>query len=202
MIGTETLRALVSAGMSAEQILSISEAMDRDHLSTRPVVDEQAERRRAADRERKKKIRGNSADIPQTPNDIYSNPDILSPEDDKSSSTPRTKRTRIGSGVLLPADWVPILTPAAQKIVDGWPPGWLDGQVAAFRDHATDKGRKSRDWQAAFRTWLGKADEWGRQKNGNRNDSNETGRKIDGFTAACREIIDRFPDEPGRAAHF
>jgi hypothetical protein len=60
----------------------------------------------------------------------------------------------------LPADWVPILTPAAQRVVDGWPPGRFDRVLAAFKDHAADKGRTSRDWQAAFRTWLNNDDRW------------------------------------------
>lgn len=89
MIGTETLRALVSAGMSAEQILAVSEAMDRDSASGQPTVDEQAERRRAADRERKRERRslrnvcGMSADPP--PNDIYSNPPPVSSDANASS---------------------------------------------------------------------------------------------------------------------
>src|SRR5690606_23891700 len=62
--------------------------------------------------------------------------------------------------VKLPTDWEPVLTPAAQRIVDGWPPGKLDAELQRFRDHAADKGRVSKDWQAAFRTWLTKADEW------------------------------------------
>jgi len=60
----------------------------------------------------------------------------------------------------LPSDWQPILTPAAQRVVDGWPPGKLEREIAAFCDHAADKGRKSRDWQAAFRKWIENADKW------------------------------------------
>lgn len=60
----------------------------------------------------------------------------------------------------MPADWAPVLTPASQRIVDGWPPGMFENQLTAFRDHAADKGRISKDWQAAFRTWLTKADQW------------------------------------------
>ncbi len=60
----------------------------------------------------------------------------------------------------LPDGWEPVLTEAAQRKVDGWPPGMLEDQLAAFRDHAADKGRTSKDWQAAFRTWITNADRW------------------------------------------
>lgn len=60
----------------------------------------------------------------------------------------------------LPEDWQPILTPSAQRIVDGWPPGRLEREAGAFRDHAADKGRTSRDWQAAFRKWIENAEKW------------------------------------------
>lgn len=121
------------------------------------------------------------------PNDI-SNPPSISPDNDKSLSTPKPKRAKSSVGDPLPDGWKPILTDAAQKIVDGWPPGWLAGQVAAFQDHATDKGRKSKDWQAAFRTWIAKADEWGKQKNANRNSSTTGNRSPDGWGTVLREV--------------
>ena len=71
----------------------------------------------------------------------------------------------------LPADWFPVLTPASQRIVDSWPPGMLEAELEKFRDHASDKGRTSKDWQAAFRTWIKNANSW-KPANGNasRND--------------------------------
>lgn len=60
----------------------------------------------------------------------------------------------------IPSDWQPVLTPAAQRVVDGWPPGKYGRELASFLDHAADKGRTSKDWQAAFRTWITKAEEW------------------------------------------
>lgn len=56
--------------------------------------------------------------------------------------------------------WRPFLTERAQQTVDGWPPGMFDDQLAAFLDHAADKGRTSKDWQAAFRTWITNANRW------------------------------------------
>ncbi len=60
----------------------------------------------------------------------------------------------------LPDGWQPILTERAQMIVDGWPPGMFDAELAKFRDHASDKGRTSKDWQAGFRTWITNAEKW------------------------------------------
>jgi hypothetical protein len=62
----------------------------------------------------------------------------------------------------LPTGWLPVLTPAAQSVVDGWPPGHFGQVLAAFLDHAADKGRVSKDWQAAFRTWLTNENKWNR----------------------------------------
>lgn len=102
-----------------------------------------------------------------------------------SPSLPETPKRAESRAVKLPADWHPILTPAAQRIVDEWPPGKFDHEVARFRDHAADKGRTSKDWQAAFRTWITKSDEWMKQ-NGNRN-SQTDGR----FAAGNRGPVDR-----------
>ena len=68
----------------------------------------------------------------------------------------------------IPKDWQPMLTPATQKIVDGWQAGMIERQINDFKDHAATHGRKAKDWQAAFRTWVRKANDW-IEKNDNRN---------------------------------
>lgn len=72
-----------------------------------------------------------------------------------SNDKPREARLR-----PLPADWGPVLTTRSQKIVDGWPPGMFEAELNKFRDHAADKGRTSKDWQAAFRKWIDNAEQW------------------------------------------
>ncbi|MEW9855913.1 hypothetical protein [Novosphingobium sp. M1R2S20] len=70
----------------------------------------------------------------------------------------------------LPEGWEPILTPAAQAMVDGWPPGMLAREVMAFEGHARSNDRTTKDWQAAFRTWIAKAEDRRATTNGsNRN---------------------------------
>lgn len=76
----------------------------------------------------------------------------------KASCAPKTRKS--APLASLPDDWQPILTPAAQRVVDGWPPGRLERELMTFRDHAADKGRTSRDWQAAFRKWIENAEKW------------------------------------------
>ena len=200
-------RAMVENGATPEMLLAVVEAA--------AAIDEQRkERKRAGNAERQKRFRerhnghGNNSNALQPvtecypPNDIYSNPPVIPQDETIVSSIPKPVRTRKSVGMVpLPDDWEPVLTTAAQEIVDRWPPGWLAVQVAKFRDHATDKGRKSKDWQAAFRTWITKADEWQAQENrngpGNSNRQGSSNRHPgrDGFLNACFEAA------AGQTAH-
>lgn len=75
-----------------------------------------------------------------------------------------------GKGTKIPKAFEPILTDTAKGIVSSWPQGRLERELEKFRDHHTAKGSVMEDWQAAFRTWLRNADEWGaRNGNGDRN---------------------------------
>lgn len=90
-----------------------------------------------------------------------------------NGSMPRRSSPKVAKS--LPDDWEPILTPDAQAKVSGWSKEEFERQLTAFKDHAADKGRTSKDWQAAFRTWIGKANEW-RMKNGSGNNSGQRSR--------------------------
>lgn len=98
--------------------------------------------------------------------------------------------------VAMPEGWEPVLTPAAQAIVDGWPPGMLDRERMAFEAHAASNDRVTKDWQAAFRTWIAKAERDRIERNGNR--STPAGRgfagnhqpdRRDGFTRSLDATI-------------
>ena len=199
MIRPEVLDALLAAGATAEMIVA---AVKADAAQEENKILE----RRAKDAERQRKSRASRnvtvtpCDRRDAPNDIYSNPDTdISPKDDKSSLPPKPKARRVSAhGEPLPAGWEPVLTPAAQRVVDGWPPGWLSTRLAEFRDHASDKGRRSKDWQAAFRKWLTNADEWGRQKNG-RDGFQQGGEQGLGRTA--RAAIEVFGPPDDAVAH-
>ena len=184
------IRDMIAEGATPQLILLAVEAVEaRDNAAAAERAKTAERKRRQRDRERDMAVTvtGQSQDMEEStpslspPNDIYLTPPIPTPV----NILPRTRKETPFSD-----DWVPILTPAAQKTVDGWPPGMFERQGAAFRDHAADKGRKSKDWQAAFRTWIGKADEW-KPKNGTANRaSNQSGKSQDGFTAALRYIAD------------
>lgn len=149
-----------------------------------------------------------------SPNDINSNPhththENITPREDENSHVlawmanqtallaTKAKSTRGKPMRPMPDGWEPVLTPAAQKIVDDWPPSMFDQQLAAFRDHAADKGRTSKDWQAAFRTWVANANKWkpnNERSQTNRNGSSnvysgQRGGKFDGFGSALDEVI-------------
>lgn len=191
------LEVLVAKGLSAQDILDVARALE---VRRDPTAAERQQRKRERDKAARDASLVTSRVTP--PNDIYSNPPVIPQDETIVSSIPKPVRTRKSVGmVLLPDDWEPALTTAAQEIVDRWPPGWLAVQVAKFRDHATDKGRKSKDWQAAFRTWITKADEWQAQEN--RNGSGNSNRQgsanhhpgRDGFLNACFEAA------AGQTAH-
>ncbi len=159
-LNAAALRIMAAKGLSALDIAEIAEAME---VRRDPTAAVRQQRKRDKDRAERDASRRDVTRDP--PNDNISNPPELSPDETIVSSSPKSASKRKSTaGDALPADWQPILTDAAQRIVDGWPPGWLEARIAEFRDHATDKGRKSKDWQAAFRTWITKADEWQRQR--------------------------------------
>lgn len=80
---------------------------------------------------------------------------------------------RAGIDHPLPDDWKPNLGPVAERMVAAWPDGMLDREEFTFRNHAAANGRVAKDWDAAFRTWLSKADE--RFKNGHGSQGNRGG---------------------------
>lgn len=199
MIGTETLRELVSVGMSAEQILAISEAMDRDAARSLPAVDEQAQRRRAADRERKKNARmrnvcGKSAEtVAEISPSLSPSPSFPPDPQTNPTPTPAPVKNHARKGARLEEGWEPHpLTAKTAEIVRVWPVGAIEREIAKFKNYWIAKAGRDAckvDWQRTWENWLISADER-ISKNG------PTGRKIgangpqelDGFHAAIRRM--------------
>lgn len=83
---------------------------------------------------------------------------------DKPSSEARASQT---PARRLSDDWEPMpLQPGTVTygIVAAWQPGRIERELSKFRDYwASASGQKARkhDWQAAWRTWIGNADEFG-----------------------------------------
>jgi len=98
-------------------------------------------------------------------------------------------RTTGSKGCRMPDGWRPELTERSQAIVDRWPAGMLEREVAKFCDHAADKGRTSKNWQAAFRKWVDNADQW-RNHDAERGSANRGGpsRSSPGATGGDRGL--------------
>jgi hypothetical protein len=79
---------------------------------------------------------------------------------------------------------------ATLAVVDGWPPGKLDHELAAFTDWHLKEQKLSADWQASWRTWVRNSKRWEP-----RNDQSRTlGRSSPGrgpHTAAILTAFDR-----------
>lgn len=79
----------------------------------------------------------------------------------KPKAVPKAKpRKKAKTTRALPKGWEPApLTPEVADMVAVWPPGMMAREVAKFRDHAQANGRTAKDWDAALRNWLRKADD-------------------------------------------
>jgi uncharacterized protein YdaU (DUF1376 family) len=87
-------------------------------------------------------------------------------EDVESSSSKRgsggetASRLKSKKAAQLRADWSPApLNGETADIVANWPDRMLERELAKFKDHAAAQGRTAKDWDAAFRNWLRKADD-------------------------------------------
>ena len=76
----------------------------------------------------------------------------------KPTKAAKAKRT-VGVDHPLPDGWKPSLTPDALRIIADWPDKKLEREEFKFRSHAATHGRLAKNWDAAFRTWIAKADE-------------------------------------------
>lgn len=125
-------------------------------------------------------------------NDASTATAIITIEEPNGSSppvVPQAKNSIPKRACQLPADWACILTPRSWAIVNGWPPGKFEAELRRFKDHAADKGRTSKDWQAAFRTWIEKADDWMKQ-NGNGRSPQPPRDQRDGLARALDRRLD------------
>lgn len=96
----------------------------------------------------------------------------------KASSVARAPARKTRERALahrLPFNFEPVLTEDAQRIVDSWPPGVFEREMAQWRDHHTAKGTTAKDWQASLRTWLRKADDYRTERNGRQLQTHRTG---------------------------
>jgi hypothetical protein len=158
-IAPEILEAMKDAGASIDVILAAIRA-------DQALADKAAEERRAKDRERQRRHRlsrpvtvttRDACDTPpkdniQTPPVFPTKPNGLEPPKAK----PHIK-------IPLPACWKPDpikVDGEAGKIISGWTAGRLERELSKFKDNALAGNVKHSDWNAAFRNWIKKADEF------------------------------------------
>lgn len=151
------IQAMVDKGLSGQDIADIAKAGEAK-------VDRTAAERQARYRANKRSGRNAVTSRCDPPIEDNHTPSDLSPNGENhipnaKPKRPKSKRSS-DDGLPLPADWTPKLGPKTQVVVDGWPPGKFDRELRKFTAHAADKGRLSKDWDAALRTWLENADEW------------------------------------------
>jgi len=192
------------SGLSPEQTALMLELMAAVTIDARPAVDEQAERRRAKDRERKRALTPHTPQTPRnsaetaevvedTPSPSSPNENNLTPSTHTPGNTPRARKGSASVGCRLPANWQPQpLTGAVGDASAAWPPGSLERELERFRDwaaSATGPHARKSDWQAAWRNWIRKAEDEGRYRNGTaRRNCGTAANRGDGFGNALREM--------------
>lgn len=145
----EQMEYLAGKGLSIGEVIEFAKMGDK----SKSKAAERTARWRARKNEN---VTGDvTRDASPPPNDNNSNPPVKTTSEDVV-----TPKRRPANACQMPEGWEPVLTPAAQSVVDRWPPGYFDRTLSGFLNHAADKGRKSKDWQAAFRTWIDNADKW------------------------------------------
>ena len=164
------VKHLMAAGVIGDALVAAIAEMEAE---LRPT-DAAAEKRRAWDRERKRrqKEERNSTGIPPDPVESAENAE-KSPSLDKSPQTPKINPNPAGEirarkATRLATDWKPCpiaeLPDALRSVAETWAAGEYDRQAAIFLNHwisASGANASKRDWQRAWQNWLYRAEERG-----------------------------------------
>lgn len=160
-VSAETLRLLMSKGLSGEDLLQVVAAIDADmeRNSGGIPVDAAAERRRAYDRERKRKFHRNSTGVPpehkKAPLSIEV--DREKEEREEKREAPAKRLPPEKRGTRLPDDWMPDEDDAKFGASLGYTAAAYDREVMKFRNHwHAEPGANGvkRDWKKTFHNWL------------------------------------------------
>lgn len=181
MIGAGTLRLLVGAGLSSQQILAVAEAIEADaqpqHRPKDPPKDPRAAERQARRRQRLKAAEGDATESGVTDSvtsgvtpeitpavtrdgvsgapldEKLSNPPVQTQTPDGVSPLPARKRRagRLPDDFAMPDDWK--LWAKAQR---GWGAETLATEAENFADYwqARAVGAVKRDWRKAWQNWV------------------------------------------------
>jgi len=172
-ISATTLKLLMDKGLNGDDLVEVYRALEADFRSMEPPAkDAAAERRRAYDRERKRKStgippEGNSAISTGIPPEtspsrtgaqvvIPSLPSLRSeeaktPTEPSGSVAPKGVKRPKGSK-RVPTSWIPEKHTLAVLEGEGFTPGDLERALTRMRDHEFRNPRT--DWDATFRNWV------------------------------------------------
>lgn len=185
---SQTIANMEAAGMTAEAIVLALKC-----IVTLPVIDPQAERRRAADRDRKR-LR-NSAESAETPSPLVPPLEVSpAPLPKTPPIIPPTEQTK--RGTRLPADFEPDAScqAVAEELLLTAPQS--QAIFAEFTDHwksAPGQRGVKLDWQATFRNWLrnNAHKHKGKQNGSYRESNNSIDRSLRVVSAVADESIRR-----------
>jgi hypothetical protein len=204
-----TLKHLIAAGMSGDDLVRAVEEIEAEVQAARPV-DEAAERRRQRDREyqaekraARRQNRQISADSSDTADAApFPAPAPSFPPDPQTNPTPthtpgETSRAR--GATRLPDDWRPKKLDretVSGGIVENRGQEWAKRALESFKNHwrsANGPNSRKRDWQAAFANWVIEQDNRDGRSNGMGRNQSGTEARIVG---AGRSFIARGAGSP------
>lgn len=162
-VSATTLRMLLDAGIEGDDLVAVVASIDADAASARPAADDQAERRRAADRLRKQQKRavcGNSAETSADTAEAFDKEAPHTPQEITTPPPPTGVAPKSKRGTRLAPDWAPTFDPVAFAAPLGLTAAEVAHELAQFRDHflaATGAVASKLDWDATLRKWLRRA---------------------------------------------
>ena len=140
-----------------------------------------------------------AADAPQTPQQMRSNPAADAPEPSgtiKEPSIEAAPRRRRKPEVPIPPNWVPNEKNLSDARERNFTEQEIRHEAAQFRDRHLAKGSLFRDWDAAWRTWLGNVRKF--QSRGGMAGGSSPGRGGQGRSLASIVAERRLSDQDGR----
>ena len=129
---------------------------------------------------------------PLSPSGISPQPPPI-PENLRRTKEANHASTRAKRAEGLAADWTPSVKHFELGSELGFDRERVEFEAGCFRDHAADKGRIGKDWEAAFRNWLRKAPEFSGRGNGvsGKYDASAGGPEPRGVVAALSHLQSR-----------
>ena len=164
-LSIEQMEYLAAKGLSIHEVIEFA--------SITPSRSKAAERQ-ARYRQRVKEAEAEGGDVTddvtRDDNDRDARPlsRPLSPQTPQPPTHTPVNKKPARKGHRLPEDWGPKpLTPDLAEAVAGWPAGAIERELSRFRDWAASANGPNalkKDWDAAWRNWLRKAEDEGRYR--------------------------------------